>query len=108
MNWQDIRVASSFTFEGQEFIKVSSTEYFNPADGNISKAADVFPRLDRFHKSINRTAARVRIPERVEKVLYDAHSYAFNVPPGPTGLWAREDWIKYINGSGYWIYQHLD
>lgn len=107
MKWQDIKVASAFVFESQRYVKISSTEYFNPADGNISKAADVFPTLDKFHEAINRVTAR-RIPERVEKVLYDAHSYAFNVPPGPTGMWAREDWIKYINGSGYWIFQHLE
>ena len=106
MHWIDIYIGSAFIFDSHTYIKMSETEYFNPADGNIHNVS-VFPVLDKFHKAINRLSVRAQIPERVKSVLYDADSYAIKTPDGPTAYWNRQDWIKYIDSSGYWIYQDL-
>lgn len=35
--------------------------------------------------------------------LYDLGHYAFPVPPVPTLMWKKPDWIRYVDRHGRWL-----
>lgn len=44
-----------------------------------------------------------RIPEMTKREAYQLGHYAFEVPPGATGQWDDDSWIKWIDSHGRWL-----
>lgn len=103
MRWNEIKDGSGFVRNSICYVKVDKDTAWNIHEQSYRHALEF--QDDDLHLPINRGSLRMQVPQDVQNALYDAGAYAFPVPPVCTGYWLSDDWMRYINRSGYWTFQ---
>lgn len=106
VKWEEIEIGKGFSSQGVIYIKVSEIDAYNTEDQRCINRGSITRGVEKFRRPINRYALRHNPPQAVKRAMFRADAYAMEVPPVPHAQWLEDNWIAWIDRSGYWIVQN--